>query len=162
LTITSGPGQGRNVECDRELVIGRADVDVILTDAEVSARHAVVRPVDQGLEIQDLGSINGTFVNGERISGPTLITKEAELKLGATQLAIAVPAPQGGTAGDTRPPEVRARQEALTAIRQTPPLGPPAAAPAGPPSKTPLGRFLKRLRTGGGAKRDEPPSAQGR
>jgi pSer/pThr/pTyr-binding forkhead associated (FHA) protein len=155
LTITAGPEQGRNVECDRELVIGRADVDVVLPDEEVSGRHAVVRPVKRGLEVEDLGSMNGTFVNGERISGPTLITHEAELKLGATQLAVEVPAPVEAVAGDTRSPEVRARQEALTAIRHVPQVEPPPAGPGGLLSKTPIGRLLRRRRTARLAKQEE-------
>ena len=34
-------------------------------------RHARVRPVDGGVEIEDLGSKNGTWVNGAQIDGPT-------------------------------------------------------------------------------------------
>jgi hypothetical protein len=153
LTITAGPEQGRSLECDRELVIGRGDVDVVLSDEEVSSRHAVVRPVKQGLEIEDLGSKNGTFVNGERISGPTMITATGALKLGATQLAVEVPA----TTNDTRSPEVRARQEAITSVRKVPPADSPAEQPAaGVLMKTPVGRFLRRRRMARAA-RQEPP-----
>ena len=54
---------------DSEIVIGRAsDLDMVLVEDMVSRRHA--RIVNQGgrIRIEDLGSTNGTFVNGERVS----------------------------------------------------------------------------------------------
>lgn len=51
------------------MTIGRADCDIELNDPDVSRRHAVLRQVDHGLAIEDLGSKNGTFVNDRRISG---------------------------------------------------------------------------------------------
>ena len=53
----------------RPLHIGRAvDNDIVVDDPLVSRRHAVLRPTGDGLEIEDLRSHNGTFVNGRRIS----------------------------------------------------------------------------------------------
>ncbi len=40
-----------------------------LNDPDVSRRHAVVRRVDEGLAVEDLGSTNGTFVNDRRVEG---------------------------------------------------------------------------------------------
>ena len=56
----------------RRLIIGRQDSDLLLDDPQVSRRHAVVRAVDGELEVEDLGSANGTFVNGARVDGPHL------------------------------------------------------------------------------------------
>jgi ABC-type multidrug transport system ATPase subunit len=49
--------------------IGRdAANDIVLTDLLVSRRHAELRRVDRGYEVVDLGTRNGTFVNGQRVS----------------------------------------------------------------------------------------------
>ena len=70
LVITSAQNEGRRIEVSRELVIGRENVDVEIDDAELSRRHVAVRPKDGGLEVEDLGSRNGTRVDGTRIDGP--------------------------------------------------------------------------------------------
>jgi hypothetical protein len=70
LRFLSGKDQGREyVLADpSETVMGRAsDVELILVEGMVSRRHAMLR-LDGGiLTIEDLGSMNGTFVNGERV-----------------------------------------------------------------------------------------------
>jgi EmrB/QacA subfamily drug resistance transporter len=82
------------VEVDRELVIGRADADISIEDSEVSRRHAALRPVEEGLEVEDLGSTNGTFVNGERISTPITISNGGTIRIGRSELAVEVSLPQ--------------------------------------------------------------------
>lgn len=72
------PLAGREHPLRAGMTIGRANCDIELPDPDVSRRHAVIRQVDEGIAIEDLGSTNGTFVNGERISGI------AELKVGDT------------------------------------------------------------------------------
>ena len=74
-------------EIDRAIVIGRAG-DVEVLDPEVSRRHAVVRPVAEGVEIEDLGSSNGTFVDGRQITGKLTITQSATLRVGGTEMMI--------------------------------------------------------------------------
>jgi hypothetical protein len=59
-----------------ELVIGRAsDLDLVLIEDMVSRKHAKLTLQNGGISIADLGSTNGTFVNGEKV-------KKAQLKLG--------------------------------------------------------------------------------
>ena len=59
-----------------ELVIGRAsDLDLVLIEDMVSRKHAKITVQDGMISIADLGSTNGTFVNGERV-------KKAQLKMG--------------------------------------------------------------------------------
>ncbi len=91
LTITTGPREGQSIECDRELVVGREGADLTVEDSEMSRRHATIRPIAGGLEIEDLGSLNGTFVDGKRISDVTTLTGNASLKMGVTLFAVEIP-----------------------------------------------------------------------
>ena len=86
LTIITGDQAGRTVEVDgSELVVGRgADTDVTLHDANVSRRHASLRALDDGvIELRDLGSANGTFVNGERVD-TALLRGGEQIQVGDT------------------------------------------------------------------------------
>lgn len=69
VAFRAGSLAGQEFEVDRTLVIGRQDADLEVEDTAVSRKHAVLRPSEDGIELEDLGSTNGTFVNGEPISG---------------------------------------------------------------------------------------------
>lgn len=75
---------GRTVPVTPGHVIGRDACDVVLPDPEVSRRHAIVRALGEHPAIQDLGSLNGTFVNGRRIEGVTPLHVGDVLRLGNT------------------------------------------------------------------------------
>ena len=62
LRITAGPSAGRALHVDSSLVLGRGDADVVIDDQEISRRHALIRAGDGWLEIEDLDSLNGTWV----------------------------------------------------------------------------------------------------
>jgi pSer/pThr/pTyr-binding forkhead associated (FHA) protein len=79
---------GRSFDVTGELVLGRVEADVSLDDEEVSRRHALVRPAREGIEILDLGSRNGTWVNGARISGATPLAHGDDVLLGRTALRV--------------------------------------------------------------------------
>jgi adenylate cyclase len=67
LVATTGT-QTVTLPAGRPLVVGRTPgCDLPVRDSTVSRRHAELAPSDGGLEVRDLGSTNGTFVNGERI-----------------------------------------------------------------------------------------------
>ena len=92
------------------MVIGRETADITINDAEISGRHAEVRLSGAGLEIEDLGSTNGTFVNGERIEGDHQLAPGDVIKVGNTELALdsptdaaTGPATGGGTAVSRTP-----------------------------------------------------------
>ena len=88
LVVTEGPLAGRRIDLDGELVIGREDAGLTIDDEELSRRHAILRTVAEGVEIEDLGSRNGTFVNGRRIDAATRLAGGDSLKLGRSVFAI--------------------------------------------------------------------------
>lgn len=70
LRFISGKYQGGEypLPANREIVIGRSsELDMVLVEDMVSRRHAKIIVSDDQIVIQDLGSTNGTFVNGEKI-----------------------------------------------------------------------------------------------
>jgi pSer/pThr/pTyr-binding forkhead associated (FHA) protein len=71
------------------VMIGRgADCQLILEDDYVSTRHARVITAPTGIYIEDLGSTNGTYVNGHRITAPTTITLADTVRIGKTILRL--------------------------------------------------------------------------
>ena len=66
----NGDVEGKTWESDTILRAGRlATLEIVLDDSSVSRRHAEVRATDKGWRVRDLGSTNGTFLNGTRL-GP--------------------------------------------------------------------------------------------
>jgi pSer/pThr/pTyr-binding forkhead associated (FHA) protein len=71
------------------IMIGRgADCQLILDDDYVSTRHARVVSGPNGIYVEDLGSTNGTYVNGQRITAPTTITLADAVRIGKTMLKL--------------------------------------------------------------------------
>jgi hypothetical protein len=149
LQVTSGPAAGHELEVDRELVIGREDADVVIPDEEISRRHAIVRPVERGVEIEDLRSTNGTYLDGSRLTAPVTIPIRGTIEMGTTRLTVDVSLPQQtkttGTFDATRvtPPSLgvtahgRPVPEGLTA--ESPPHQPPGQGPINlPPAAAPI------------------------
>jgi pSer/pThr/pTyr-binding forkhead associated (FHA) protein len=95
--VTEGVGAGERFQVERELSFGRGEADVVLDDAEVSRRHAVVRLSNGALEISDANSANGTFVNGARISGSQVLADGDLIRLGKTTLKVELPRFAGAT-----------------------------------------------------------------
>jgi pSer/pThr/pTyr-binding forkhead associated (FHA) protein len=115
LRVVSGPAAGETVALDREIVVGREGADLTIDDPELSRRHVAIRPAGQGVEIEDLGSMNGTFVNGSRASEPVTLTVGGTVKAGGTEIAVELPV-------------------AATRVREVPAM-PGEIAPAGAPTK---------------------------
>lgn len=69
--------------------IGRAQTArVVLDDSSVSAQHALIRSVDGTWTIEDLGSRNGTLVNGRTITAPTPLSCGDSIQLGRVRLRL--------------------------------------------------------------------------
>ena len=91
LIVTEGRSQGAAYRLDPNLLsIGRAaDSTVLIDDDYASTRHAHVLRDDQDRWIvEDLHSTNGTYVNGQRIEAPTIITPDDVVRIGRTQLRL--------------------------------------------------------------------------
>jgi len=93
LTTKSGDIEGGEFafEDGGEAHIGRTDDnDVVVCDTEVSRNHARVFEADGGCFIEDLGSINGTFVNGEALSAqePFLLKAGDVISIGSGELVF--------------------------------------------------------------------------
>lgn len=71
------------------LVLGRGPtVQVPLGDIYVSDEHAEILPDDGSWSVRDLGSTNGTFLNGAKVTRPTPITAGDQLRLGKTTVEV--------------------------------------------------------------------------
>ena len=94
LVVTSGAGSARQIPITfRGVVLGR---DARLgppfsTDEFVSRCHVWVRRRGDGVEVTDLGSVNGTYVNGTRVRAPTLMGDSDVLRIGQIHLKLAAP-----------------------------------------------------------------------
>ncbi len=69
--------------------VGRsAEADIIIDDPYASDFHARVSAQDGQTRVEDLGSTNGTYVNGRRITAPTGIAKGDTVQIGKTMLEV--------------------------------------------------------------------------
>ncbi len=87
LVVVRGPNAGSRFLLDRERTsVGRhPDSDIFLDDVTVSRRHAVLTLDEDGMTVEDNGSLNGTYVNGERVDRRTLATGD-EVQIGRFKL----------------------------------------------------------------------------
>ncbi len=90
LVVVEGPAAGAKVSIEkRPITIGRASIcDLTLEDDFISSRHLRVSMQSNGYVVEDLGSTNGTWVEGERLSEPVLIKPGVRIKMGRNTLTI--------------------------------------------------------------------------
>lgn len=96
--VEQRPMVGRVVPIEAETTIGRDQCDVLLPDPEVSRRHAALMELEGEPAIEDLDSMNGTFVNGVRIEVPTVLREGDSVQLGNTIWRVHSPGPESKAA----------------------------------------------------------------
>jgi DNA-binding NtrC family response regulator len=89
LRVIAGPDRGRELELGGNAVVVGTDPanDLVLTDPSISARHFVLSPGESGLALRDLGSTNGTNVDGYRV-GQIFLQETARISAGETKLEL--------------------------------------------------------------------------
>jgi pSer/pThr/pTyr-binding forkhead associated (FHA) protein len=122
LEVISGVSPGSTLVVEDELVIGRHATGAgrLSEDEEISRQHArISREATGNYAIEDLGSSNGTFVNGLRIKSPRVLDVGDSIETGATTMVVrAIVAPE---------PEQPAQAAETAAGEDTPPPGGRAA-----------------------------------
>jgi ABC-type multidrug transport system fused ATPase/permease subunit len=89
LRFTAGPEAGRSVSLGRAVVIGRRDGDVVLDDELLSRSHVRFVPsLDGDVEVTDLDSTNGTWINGRRIDGSVRMGPRDVITIGSSTLEL--------------------------------------------------------------------------
>jgi hypothetical protein len=138
LVMRSGPTPGATFGLEGDqLIIGR-DVtsNIAIADAEVSRKHARLTFQGGKYVIEDLGSTNGTFVNGQRLSGPVVLKPGDLVALGEQIVLVyeGLASDAGATmmsrGGPARPP--------ATAVGAPPVSVPPPPAASAPAPSTPV------------------------
>jgi serine/threonine-protein kinase len=136
LRVTAGPATGSMLKITGEFLIGRQaqGAGKLGNDIEISRRHArITREADGSFLIEDLGSTNGTFVNGTRVAGAQLVHPGDELEMGDTKLTVEAtePEPEPEVAPAGAPPAVTTFAAVPSDL---PPEAPEADAPAEEPT----------------------------
>lgn len=133
LTMRSGPNPGTVYALESEQInIGRdSSNEIAVNDAEVSRRHARLSFQGGKYVLEDMGSTNGTFVNGQRLTGPRVLKTGEVISLGEQIVFVyeAVDVDPGATM-------ISPRKVHEARSISTPPPPPPSFSgqvPAGPP-----------------------------
>jgi len=88
VVIGSSPPREYSLDKPAIAIGSQKSNDVVLDDTTVSRRHATITHKAAGFELADLGSTNGTFVNGRRLSGPIALKPGDEIKFGSVRVAF--------------------------------------------------------------------------
>lgn len=91
LAVTRGPAElmGIKLDLSETVTIGREpDSDLVVADGFVSTRHARVDPTARGPVLKDLGSTNGTVLNGKVVTEPTVLAKGDRVEVGKVVLEV--------------------------------------------------------------------------
>jgi pSer/pThr/pTyr-binding forkhead associated (FHA) protein len=140
LKFISGKYQGGDFPLQaKEIVIGRsAEVDMVLVEDMVSRKHAKITVAPDKVTLQDLGSTNGTFVNGEKIKQATL--KEGDRILVGSNILRVIKADATAPVGDAK--SIKQKLEQVAASK---PKG--AEAMSGRIEDTPIPDLLQLFST---------------
>lgn len=89
LFVRSETERGLEVEVNDAIVLGRSDeADLVLGDPYASDFHMRLVAQENGMMLHDLGSTNGTYVNGRRVTAPTELKRGDTIQLGKTVMEV--------------------------------------------------------------------------
>ena len=87
--IKSETQQGTELEVEDVTVLGRsAEADVLLDDPYASEFHMRLVAQENGMVLHDLGSTNGTYINGRRVTAPTTLRRGDTIQVGKTVMEV--------------------------------------------------------------------------
>ena len=90
IAVLEGPDSGHIFKIEKpSILIGRSDSDFVLNDSESSRQHALLEVRGDNITLKDLGSTNGTFVDGSKISELD-IENQSEFRIGSSTLMLIV------------------------------------------------------------------------
>jgi predicted component of type VI protein secretion system len=151
LTLQQGPTPGKVFDLAKDtFTIGRdVNADVTINDPEVSRTHIRLTAQADGYMIEDLGSTNGTFINGQRVTGSKLLRPGDSLGLGETVVlelsrvadaaaaTVVMPAKSMPTEFNAPPPPPPG-----PATATMPPFSEPMAPPPAPAQGNPMLKWI--------------------
>lgn len=139
----TGPAPGKQYSLAKsEIYIGR-DItnDIVINDPEVSRKHARLTVQSGGYLLEDLGSTNGTFIDGQRITGPHMMSPREVIMLGDNVSLV-----YEAVAGDPEATVAVMPDQMATPIAPSPQMGQPmperglAYSGQVPPGTAPIGQ----------------------
>jgi pSer/pThr/pTyr-binding forkhead associated (FHA) protein len=87
--IKSESQQGTTLDVQDVIVLGRsAEADVLLDDPYASEFHMRLVAQEDGIVLHDLGSTNGTYVNGRRVTAPTRLRRGDTIQVGKSVMEV--------------------------------------------------------------------------
>src|SRR3954466_12522201 len=87
--VLQGPDHGRRFELpDAPALVGRDSRQLPLTDNTVSRRHAELVPNEESWILRDLGSSNGTYINGQRVTNRYILKLGDQIRVGRTLMVF--------------------------------------------------------------------------
>ncbi len=123
-TMQKGPTPGATMDISQpQMLIGRDPAcDIVISDAEVSRRHARVLVSGDTCILEDLGSTNGTFVNGRRISAPYELKNGDTIMMGENVIVV--------FELQSFDPNATVISRPVAQVEEMPPQAPPTAMPS--------------------------------
>ena len=96
-----GPKRGVRLEIDAQATLGRSsEADLQLVDGKVSRLHCRFTVQEGRLQVEDLGSHNGTYVQGRRVDAPVPLHDHDEIRLGSVLVTFRIYQPGGTESAD--------------------------------------------------------------
>lgn len=89
VVVRSDTQRGLELEVNDVVVLGRAEeADVVLDDPYASEFHMRLVAQESGMVLHDLGSTNGTYINGRRVTAPTSLRRGDTIQVGKTVMEV--------------------------------------------------------------------------